>query len=244
MFALFKKEINAFFSTPVGYLIIAVFLLANSLLMWGFSSEYNVLDNGYALMDSLFILAPILFLLFIPAVTMRLFADENKEGTIELILTKPLTELQVVLAKYFAGLLLVVLSILPTLVHYLSIYKLGETTGNLDSAGIFGSYIGLFFLASGFVAIGTFASAMSKNQIISFVIAIILSAFFYLGWDVIASGISNGKAELAIQYIGINSHYSSLSKGVIDSRDILYFISLNTLFVLLTQTILTSRKWQ
>jgi len=244
MFALLKKEINAFFSTPVGYLIIAVFLLANSLLMWGFNSEYNVLDNGYAQMDSLFILAPILFLLFIPAVTMRLFSDEHKEGTIELILTKPLTELQVVLAKYFAGLVLVVLSILPTLVYYFSVHTLGETTGNLDSAGIFGSYIGLFFLASGFVAIGTFASAMSKNQIISFVIAIILSAFFYLGWDIIASGISNGKAELAIQYIGINIHYSSLSKGVIDSRDILYFISLNTFFVLGTKTILISRKWQ
>ena len=244
MFALFKKEINAFFSTPVGYLIIAVFLLANSWLMWGFSSEYNVLDNGYAQMDSLFILAPILFLLFIPAVTMRLFADEYKEGRIELILTKPLTELQVVLAKYFAGLVLVVLSILPTLVHYFSVHALGETIGNLDSAGILGSYIGLFFLASGFVAIGTFASAMSKNQIISFVIAIILSAFFYLGWDVIASGISNGKVELAIQYIGINTHYSSLSKGIIDSRDILYFISLNSLFILLTQTVLISRRWQ
>jgi len=244
MFALFKKEINAFFSTPIGYLITAVFLLSNSLLMWGFRSEYNILDNGYAQMDSLFILAPIIFLLFIPAVTMRLFADEHKEGTIELILTKPLTEFQVVLAKFFAGLVLVIISILPTLVHYFSIYTLGEITGNIDSAGIFGSYIGLFFLASGFVSIGTFASAMSKNQIISFVIAIILSAFFYLGWDVIASGISNGKVKLAIQYIGINAHYSSLSKGVIDSRDILYFISLNTLFVLLTQTILTSRKWQ
>ena len=244
MFALFKKEINAFFSTPVAYLIIAVFLLANSLLMWGFSSEYNVLDSGYAQMDSLFILAPILFMLFIPAVTMRLFADEHKEGTIELILTKPLTELQIVLAKYFSGLVLVILSILPTLVHYFSVYTLGETSGNLDTAGIFGSYIGLFFLASGFVAIGTFASAISKNQIISFVIAIILSAFFYLGWDVIASGINSGKAELAIQYFGINAHYSSLSKGVIDSRDIIYFISLNTVFVLLTHTILTIRKWQ
>ena len=244
MFALFKKEINTFFSTAVGYLIIAVFLLANSLLMWGFSSEYNILDNGYAQMDSLFIFAPILFLLFIPAVTMRLFADEYKEGTIELILTKPLTELQVVSVKYFTGLVLVILSILPTLVHYLSIYSLGETSGNLDSAGIFGSYLGLFFLASGFVAIGTFASALSRNQIISFIIAIIISAFFYLGFDLIAIGISNGKAELTIKYIGINAHYLSLSKGVIDSRDILYFISLNTLFVLLTQTILTRRKWQ
>lgn len=244
MFALFKKELNVFFSTSVGYLIIAVFLLTNSLLMWGFSSEYNVLDSGYAQLDSLFILAPILFLVFIPAVTMRLFADEHKEGTIELILTKPLTELQIVLAKYFAGLVLVIISILPTLVYYFSLYTLGETKGNLDSGGILGSYIGLFFLASGFVAIGTFASVISKNQIISFVIGIVLSAFFYLGWDVIAIGISNGKVELAIQYIGINTHYSSLSKGVIDSRDIIYFISLNTLFVLVTQTILKSRKWQ
>jgi ABC-2 type transport system permease protein len=244
MYSLFKKELNTFLSSLTGYLIILVFLLANGLLMWGVSSEYNVFDTGYAQMDSLFILAPILFLIFIPAVTMRLFADEHKEGTIELLLTKPLSDLQIVLAKYFAGLILVLLSIAPTFIYYFSIYQLGETAGNLDSAGIFGSYLGLFFLASGFVAIGTFASALSQNQIVSFVIAILLSTFFYLGWDVLASGISNGKIELAISYFGINVHYSSLSKGVVDSRDLLYFISLNLLFIISTKTVLLSRKWQ
>ncbi len=244
MYALFKKELNTFLSSLTGYLIILVFLLANGLLMWGVNSEYNVLDTSYAQMDSLFILAPILFLIFIPAVTMRLFADEHKEGTIELLLTKPLSDLQIILAKYFAGLVLVLLSLLPTLVYYFSVYQLGEEVGNLDSAGIFGSYIGLFFLASGFVAIGTFSSALSKNQIISFVIAILLSAFFYLGWDVLASGLSNGKIELAVSYFGINAHYSSLSKGIVDSRDVLYFISLNILFIISTKTVLLSRKWQ
>lgn len=244
MYALFKKELNAFLSTPIGYLIIVVFLLANSLSMWGFSGSYNVLDNGYAQLDSLFILAPILFLVFIPAVCMRLFADEHKEGTIELLLTKPLTDIQIVLSKYFAGLSLVIISLVPTICYYVSIYLLGETTGNLDSAGIIGSYIGLFFLASGFVAIGTFASSLSKNQIVSFVIAILLSAFFYLGWDFIAKGLKNGKLEIILSYCGINTHYSALSKGVIDSRDVLYFISLNILFILSTQTALSSRKWR
>ena len=152
MLALFKKEINKFFGTPTGYLIIAVFLLANSLLMWGFSSEYNILDNGYAQMDSLFILAPILFLLFIPAVTMRLFADEHKEGTIELILTKPLTNYRL----YWQNILQDwCLFSYRSFQHWciILVYIHGETSGNLDSAGIFGSYIGLFFLASGFVAI-------------------------------------------------------------------------------------------
>lgn len=244
MYALFKKELNAFLSTPIGHLIIVVFLLANSLSMWGFSSDFNILDNGYAQLDSLFILAPILFLVFIPAVSMRLFADEHKEGTIELLLTKPLTDLQIVLAKYFAGLVLVLLALIPTFIYYCSIYLLGENTGNLDGAGIAGSYIGLFFLASGFVAIGTFASALSKNQIISFVIAILLSSFFYLGWELISSVFSNGKIELILSYCGVKSHYTSLSKGVIDSRDIVYFISLNILFILSTQTILSSRRWK
>lgn len=243
MLALYKKELNIFFSNPTGYLIIIAFLAANAMLMWGFSGQYNLLDSGYAQMDTLFSLAPLLFLVFIPALTMRFFADERRDGTFELILTKPISELEIVLAKYFSGLTLVTIAILPTLIHYFSVYQLGETLGNLDSAGILGSYIGLFFLASSFVAIGTFASVLTKNQIISFVIAIFLIGFFYLGWDIISNGFSSGKIELIIKYFGINSHYVSLSKGVIDSRDLIYFISLNCMFVLLTQAALIVRKW-
>jgi ABC-2 type transport system permease protein len=244
MYALFKKELNAFFSGAGGYLIILAFLLTNGLLMWGFEGNFNVLDSGYAQLDTLFQTAPFLFLIFIPAVCMRLFTDEQKDGTLELLLTKPLTDLEIVVSKYLAGLTLVLLSILPTLVYYFSVYFLGETIGNLDSAGIFGSYIGLFFLASSFVAISTYASTLSDNAIIAFIIGLMMSGLCYMGWELIAGLASSGKTELFFSYLGINSHYSSLSKGVIDFSDVLYFLSLNTLFISLSQLQISRRKWK
>jgi ABC-2 type transport system permease protein len=185
-------------------------------------------------MDGLFSLSPFLFIIFIPALTMRLFSDEYKEGTIERLKTLPISDSKLVLSKYFSGLIVTLMAIAPTLVYYYSVYQLSDTVGNVDSAGIIGSYIGLLLLSSLFVSIGVFASSTTKNQITSFLIAIIICSFFYFGFDLIASEISNGKIELAINYIGIDYHYNSLSKGVIDSRDIIYFLSLNALFILLT----------
>ena len=242
MYALFKKEINTFFSHTSGVIIVLSYLLTNSAFLWLFSSDFNILDSGFTQMNGLFSLSPLLFLVFVPALTMRLFADEYKEGTMEVLQTLPISNTKLVLSKYFSGLTIVWLAIIPTLVYYYSLYNLSETVGNIDTAGIIGSYIGLLLLSSVFVAIGVYASSTSKNQITSFVIAIFISAFFYLGWDLIAGEISNGRIQIAISYIGIDSHYNSLSRGVIDSRDIIYFLSLNIIFIQLTSYSISKKR--
>ncbi|MCK4287780.1 MAG: ABC transporter permease subunit, partial [Bacteroidales bacterium] len=169
MITLFRKEISSFFSSLIGYIVITVFLLINGLFLWVFPLEFNILDFGYASIENLFMLAPIVFLFLIPAITMRLFADEKKSGTIEILLTQPLTDLEIILAKYFAGLVLVLFSLLPTLIYFFSVYQLGLPPGNIDTGGMWGSYIGLLFLGASFVAIGLFSSSITDNQIISFI---------------------------------------------------------------------------
>ncbi len=244
MFALLKKEINSFFSSLIGYLVITVFLLATGLLMWIFpSSDYNIPQSGYATMDSLFILAPWVFLFLIPAVTMRMFAEENRSGTIELLLTQPLTDFQLVVAKYISAVLLVLFSLIPTLIYYISIYRLASPVGNIDTAGIIGSYIGLFFLACGFVSIGILSSSITNNQIVSFIAAVILCFFFYSGFEFLSTLSQNGWINSVFSALSMSTHYSSLSRGVIDSRDIVYFASLSLLFLFLSRFILEKRKW-
>jgi len=243
MYALFKKEINGFLNSLIGYIVIIVFLVVIGLMLWVIPLQFNVLDFGYASIDGLFILAPFVFLFLIPAITMRSFADERKSGTLELLMTQPLTDLQVIMAKYFAGVVLVIFSLVPTLIYGISIYRLGLPVGNLDMGGMWGSYIGLLFLGSTFVAIGIFASSVSDNQIVSFIIAVFLCAFFYIGFELFYTFILSGKTGLAIQSLGINAHYSSISRGVIDTRDLVYFISISVFFILLTKISLESRKW-
>jgi len=243
MITLLKKEISNFFSSIIGYIVIIVFLLANSLFMWVFPGEYNVLDSGYSSIDTLFVIAPWVFLFLVPAITMRLFAEEKRTGTIETLFTKPLTDLEIVLAKYFAGLILVLFSLLPTLIYFATVYYLGSPKGNIDTGGTWGSFIGLFFLASIYVAIGVFASSLTQNQIVAFIIAMIFSFFFYIGFESISSLSFWGTFGNFINNIGINTHYSSMSRGVIDTRDVIYFLSIISLFVLSTKTVLQSRKW-
>ncbi|MCK9423025.1 MAG: gliding motility-associated ABC transporter permease subunit GldF [Bacteroidales bacterium] len=244
MYTLFKKEINGFLNSLIGYIVMIVFLIMIGLFLWVFPLEFNILDNGFANLDGLFILAPFVFLFLIPAITMRSFADEKKSGTIELLMTQPLTDTQVILAKYFAGVALVVFSLIPTLVYYFSVYRMGLPPGNLDSGAIWGSYTGLFFLGGGFVAIGIFASSLTDNQIVSFILAVFISFFVYMGFEFIYTFIISGKAGLIIESLGLNAHYSSMSRGVIDTRDVIYFISVIVLFLLLTKLSLESRKWQ
>jgi len=243
MYALFNKEINGFLNSLIGYIVIIVFLVVIGLFLWVVPMQFNILDFGYASIDGLFILAPFVFLFLIPAITMRSFADERKSGTLELLMTQPLTDLQVILAKYFAGVVLVIFSLVPTLIYTISVYRLGLPVGNLDMGGMWGSYIGLLFLGSTFVAIGIFASSVSDNQIVSFIIAVFFCAFFYIGFELFYTFILSGKIGLAIQSIGINAHYSSISRGVIDTRDLIYFISISVFFILLTKISLESRKW-
>jgi ABC-2 type transport system permease protein len=243
MFALFKKEINGFLTSIIGYVVIVVFLLMTGLFLWVFPMQFNILDFGFANLDGLFILGPFVFLFLIPAITMRSFADEKKSGTLELLMTQPLTDLQIVLAKYFAGMTLVVISLLPTLIYFLSVYLLGMPPGNLDSGGIWGSYAGLLFLGMSFVSIGIFASSLTDNQVVAFVSSLIICFLLYLGFDFIYMYILSGKTGLIVQGLGLNAHYSSMSRGVIDTRDVVYFLSVSALFVFLTKLSLESRKW-
>jgi ABC-2 type transport system permease protein len=243
MFTLFKKEINGFLNSLIGYVVMIVFLLMVGLFLWVFPLEFNILDFGYAGLDGLFVLGPFVFLFLIPAITMRSFADEKKSGTLELLMTQPLTDLQVILAKYFAGVVLVIITLLPTLVYYISVYNLGLPPGNLDSGGIWGSYLGLLFLAASFVSVGIFASSVTDNQIVSFIIAVFLSFFLYMGFELIYTFILSGKTGLIIQSLGISSHYTAISRGVIDTRDLVYFISVTAVFLLLTKISLEGRKW-
>lgn len=243
MFSLFRKEIQGFLGSLIGYIVIIVFLSIMGLIMWVFPGDTNVLDAEYAALSPLFNIAPWVFMFLIPAVTMRLFAEENRAGTIELLLTKPLTDFQIILAKYYAGIVLVIFSLTPTLIYYATVYYLGSPVGNIDHGGTWGSYIGLLFLASAFVAIGLFASSLSDNQVISFIIAVFLSFFLYIGFDFISNMDLLGTFDYLVINLGINEHYLSMSRGVIDSRDATYFISLIILFLMMTKLKIGSRNW-
>ncbi len=243
MYALFKKEISNFLSSLIGIMVIVVFLLITGLFLWVFQSDFNLLSYGYANLDGLFILAPWVFLFLVPAVTMRSFAEENRTGTIEMLLTKPLSDWQIIMAKFLASVTLVLLSLIPTAVYYFSVYRLGFPMGNLDSGGIMGSYIGLFLLSSSFAAIGIFCSSVTNNQILAFILAVFLCGFIYIGFEFIFSLSLFGSIDLFIQRLGISAHYSSISRGVIDTRDILYFLSVMALFLSMTKLVLASRKW-
>lgn len=243
MITLYKKEIRTFLSSLIGYVVIIVFLLINGLFLWVFQGDFNILDFGYANMDGLFMIAPFVFLFLIPAITMRSFSEEKRVGTIEMILTKPLTDFQIVMAKYLAGLTLVVFSLLPTLIYMFSVYRLGLPPGNMDMGGTWGSYIGLLFLGASFVAIGLFSSTLTDNQIVSFIIGVFLSGFLYIGFEFIYSLDWLGNLDLLIKSLGINSHYTSMSRGVIDTRDVIYFLSVIVLFIFLAKHSLERRKW-
>lgn len=243
MLHLLKKELTGFFSSLTGYIIIAIFLLSTSLFVWVFPGDGNVLNSGYAHLAPLFAMAPWLFLFLVPASTMRLFSEEKKSGTLDLLLTKPLSDMQIVVAKYLAGLSIVALSLLPTLIYYLSVSLLAMPAGNVDHGAILGSYLGLFFLAAIYTAIGVLASSLTPNQIVSFLAAMALSFVFFVGFDSLAALAGHNRLGYYLRQIGINEHYLSISRGVVDSRDVVYFISMIVIFLVLTKIKIQSRKW-
>ena len=214
MYSLFRKEIKTFLGSLIGYLVIGFFLLITGLFLWVFPGVYNIPDNGYAILEGLFLLAPWVYLFLVPAITMRSFADEKRTGTIEILLTHPVTDFQLVLAKFFAGLTLVIFSLLPTLLWFLSVYLLGNPVGSIDVGATWGSFIGLFLLAAIYVAIGVFASSLTDNQIISFIMAMGISFVFYLGFDFVASSGVPYIIEQILSWFSINTHYLSISRGV------------------------------
>jgi len=242
MLSVFSKEINSFFSSLVAYITIGVFLLVMGLLLWVFP-ESSILEYGYAGLDSLFSTAPFAFMFLIPAITMRSLAEEKKEGTFELLATRPLTDWQIVLGKYFASLLVVLFALLPTIIYYITVYQLGVEKGNVDTGAVIGSYIGLFLLGAAFVAIGIFASSLTKNQIIAFTLSVFLSFIAFSGFDSVSHLLSLQNVESYITAIGINEHYESISRGVLDTRDLIYFVSFVAVFLVITKTILGGRKW-
>ncbi|RMG79174.1 MAG: gliding motility-associated ABC transporter permease subunit GldF [Bacteroidetes bacterium] len=243
MLSIYRKEINSFFSSLIGYIVIGVFLIVLGLVMWVFA-DTSILSFNYASLDQLFDMAPMIFMFLIPAITMRSFAEEQQNGTIELLVTRPVTDLEIIFGKFFANLTLVIFAILPTLVYYYTVYELGSPKGNLDSGAILGSYIGLIFLAAAFVAIGLFASSLTHNQIIAFILATFLCFIFYWGfWFFSKLPVFIGRGDDIVEMIGIDYHYNSMSRGVIDSRDVIYFVSLIGVFIGMTLTALERRKW-
>ncbi len=234
MYAILKKEITSFFASPIGYLVIGLFLVVTGLFLWVFEGDFNVLNSGFADLAPFFQLAPWIFIFLIPAITMRSFSDEQKAGTLELLLTKPITTLQLVLGKYFGAFILICLALIPTLIYVFIIYDLGNPVGNLDVGVTIGSYLGLLFLAGAYVAIGVFASVITDNQIVAFIIAVFLCFLLYFGFEGIGSYNLFGNADGLIQNLGMQSHYDSISRGVLDTRDLIYFLSITAFFIFLT----------
>ncbi len=243
MFPLYKKEIAQFFSSIMGYVIIAVFLVFNGLFAWLFPDS-SILVYGYATLGPLFENSPLILFFLIPALTMRSIAEEKRNGTLELLYTKPMNDFQIIWAKYLAAFSLFVLCLLPTALYYYTIYHLASPVGNVDHGAMIGSYIGLLFLGASYTAIGLFASSITSNQVVAFIVAASLSFLMYKGFDLVSllPGFF-GKLDYIVMQFGINAHYIAMSYGVIDTRDALYFVTLIAFFLLLSLTALQSRKW-
>lgn len=244
MFAIFRKEIGGFFSTLTGYLVIIVFILVNSLFMWILPGEWNIPESGYASLDTLFLLSPWIFLFLVPAITMKMISEEKRLGTIELLYSRPVTEREIVYGKFFASVVLVFLALLPGVVYYITVYLTGETPGNLDRGGTLGSFAGLFFLASIYVSAGIFASSLTGNQAVAFVVSVFICFFLFTGFDSFSYLSGLKKIDETISQLGVNEHYKSMSRGVIDLRDLLYFIAGVVIFNEATRLSLLSRKWK
>lgn len=253
MNALYKKELLGFFRSPAGYVAAAVFLIVNSLILWVFPGDYNIPDSGFASMDSLFAIAPWMLLILVPAVTMKMFAEERKLGTLELLYTKPISDFKIVLAKYAASLTLVIAAILPTLIFVFSVSYLTDEgafaddvhiNAGLDFGQITGSYIGLFFLAAVYSACGLFVSSLTDNQITAYLLSAALCLFMFLGFDALSSFPIFGSMKLVVADLGISAHYQSVSRGVTDTRDVVWFVSAVAVFLLPARYVLQSRIWK
>ncbi|MDN3723893.1 gliding motility-associated ABC transporter permease subunit GldF [Aequorivita sp. SDUM287046] len=228
MITIIKREINSFFSSTIGYLVIAVFLVLNGLFLWVFSGSFNILDSGFADLAPYFELAPWVLLFLIPAVCMRAFSDEMKMGTLELLLTKPISLNKIVLGKYFGAVILILIAMVPTLMYVFTISQLGNPSGNFDVGSTIGSFIGLLFLVMSYTSIGIFASTLSQNQIVAFIIAVFLCFSLYYGFEGFSSSAFN------ISELGMKAHFDSVARGVLDSKDLIYFFSVAIFFIAIT----------
>ena len=245
MLSLIKKEVNYFFSSLLGIVILITFLVVNSLFIWAvpINNYLNVFSSGYATLEPLFTLAPWMYLILIPALTMRTICEEKSNGTMELLMTKPITDRQLVLGKFWSCVVILVLTLIPTLIYVLSISYLAIPEGNVDFGATWGSYLGLVLLGSAFISIGIFTSSLVENQIISLLFSIVLCIFFYLGFEWIASFGTANSGGYFIRQFGIQEHYNSISRGLVDTRDLIYYFSLVVFFIALSELKLSSRRW-
>ncbi len=242
MFSVLRKELQQFMSSLIAIIVIIVFLIANGLFVWVFK-DTNILDAGYADLDVYFNLAPMIFIFLISALTMRMFSEEKKQGTLEILTTKPLSDTSILLGKYFASLLVVAFAILPTFLYFYTINKLAIPVGNIDTGALIGSYLGLLLLSASYISIGLFCSAITNNQIVAFIISMFLCFFIYTAFDYLGSMAVFKSKQFFVEWFGINYHYQNISKGVIDTRNIIYFLSVIMFFLWLTKIIFGSRKW-
>lgn len=240
MISIFQKEISSFFSSLTAYIVMGVFLTAVGLLLWVFPNS-SVLEYGYADLHSFFNITPYVLLFLVPAVTMRAFAEEVRNGTIELLLTKPLSTWQLVMGKFWANLALVVLTLTPTLLYYFSVYQLGNPVGNIDSGAVFGSYIGLILLCAVFVSVGLGASSITDNQIVAFVLAVFVCFLLYVGIGAVANLDFWGGLAYPLSWAALDQQYADLGRGLIDSRNVVYLLSLTAFCLWLTQNQISSR---
>lgn len=228
MIPIIKREINSFFSSTIGYFVISIFLIINGLFLWVFKGSFNIFDSGFADLTSYFELAPWVLLFLIPAVCMRAFSDEIRMGTLELLLTKPLSLKQIVLGKYFGAVILIVVALIPTLLYIYTIHELGNPPGNWDVGSTVGSYIGLLFLVFSYTSIGIFCSILTHNQIVAFILGVFLCFVLYFGFEGISTSSFN------ISNLGMKAHYDSVARGVLDTRDLFYFLCISVFFIGLT----------
>ena len=242
MLAIFNKEIRSFFTTPMGYLVVGLFLLLNGLFLWVFDGPYNLLEYGFADLSNFFAIAPWIFLFLIPAICMRSFSEERKLGTLELLYIKPTSLWQIVLGKFLGASVLVLIALVPTLLYVYGISELGTTAGNLDIGLIWGSYFGMIFLIFAYSAISLFISALAENQIVAFLISVLICFLLFYGFEAMASLIDNGTIALGVKSFGMKAHYEDMSNGVLDSRDLVYFLSVGYAFLFLTQMYLKNRQ--
>tara|TARA_R110002049_G_scaffold128141_7_gene285466 strand:- start:2114 stop:2845 length:732 start_codon:yes stop_codon:yes gene_type:complete len=234
MYAIYKREIQSFFTSPIGYMVIGLFLIFSGLFLWVFKGAYNIFDYGFADLSNFFFLAPWVFLFLVPAITMKSFSEERKSGTLELLFIKPISLWHTVLGKFFGTLTLVVIAILPTFIYVYTISQLGTTIGNIDMGVVIGSYFGLFFLMASYTAIGVFASTLSQNQIVAFLLGLILCFIFFYGFQGISTLFAEGNLVVATATLGMKAHFESIARGVLDTRDLIYFTGLTIFFLFLT----------
>ena len=242
MRALYFKEIRSFLSSIIGYIFILIYLIASGLFHWVISENTNLLEGTEADLIPFFNLSPVIFLILIPAITMRSIAEERRTGTIELLFTRPISDLKILLAKYFAGVTLLLVALIPTIVYYVSMYSLALEPDKFDHGATITSYIGLILLGATFIAIGIFASSFTSSQIVAFILAMFLCWLFYDGFALLGSFNLMGKFDSIIQYCGISYHYDGIKKGVIDTKNLVYFFSVIVLFIYAALTVVKSLK--